>query len=110
MLFTEQVVTEQFVTEKVACRNVWQVSAMGKQPLLARREHVNVSASTTAVTETVEYLPFSVRELRALKRFYAGEPARLIRGQLCDPWPVVARHRCLPRDLRDQLMHQLDEL
>ena len=59
------------------------------------------------IVDTVEYLRFSIRELRALKAFYAGVPARRIRRELCNPWPVVARHRCLPRAQQDQVLRQL---
>lgn len=66
--------------------------------------------AASAVAETVEYLPFSRVELLALKRFYAGDSVRVIRQQLCDPWPVVARHRCLPRSLRDHLLQSMENL
>ena len=40
---------------------------------------------------------FTEIELLALKYFYEGVPARRIRQQFCDPWPLVARHRNLPK-------------
>lgn len=50
---------------------------------------------------------FSGRELLALRAFYAGVPARLIRREYGDPWPVLARHRTLPKDLYEELKWEL---
>jgi hypothetical protein len=41
---------------------------------------------------------FTYQELKALKAFYARIPARQIRPLYGDPWPLVARHRGLPKD------------
>jgi hypothetical protein len=41
---------------------------------------------------------FTTEELHVLQRFYAKHPARLIRQEEgIDPWPLVARHRALPK-------------
>ena len=50
---------------------------------------------------------FSKEELLALKMFYAGVPARKIRKQICNPWPIVARHRGLPREEFDRIAGEL---
>ena len=43
----------------------------------------------------------------ALKMFYAGVPARKIRKQLCNPWPLVARHRGLPKEEFDRIAGEI---
>ena len=53
---------------------------------------------------------FSASELMSLRAFYAGEPARLIRQRLPNPWPLVARHRSLDAAARAAVMSQIDRL
>lgn len=53
---------------------------------------------------------FTQNELRALKAFYAGVPARKIRPQFGDPWRVVAKHRNLPKDQYEAVKASLAQL
>ena len=43
------------------------------------------------------YKYFNHQELRVLKDFYAGVPARRIRHAHCDLWPLLARHRSMEK-------------
>ena len=50
---------------------------------------------------------FTERELFALKEFYGGVRARLIRPKYGDPWYVVKRHRHLPQELYEAVKREL---
>jgi len=53
---------------------------------------------------------FSERELFALKEFYSGVRARLIRPRYGDPWSVVCRHRHLDPELYEAVKWTLIQI
>ena len=53
---------------------------------------------------------FTKNELHALKAFYADVPARQIRAQGVNPWPLLAKHRNLPTDQYEAVRASLARL
>lgn len=53
---------------------------------------------------------FTQTELRALKAFYARVPARQIRPLWGNTWPLVAKHRALPKALYEAVKTSLAQL
>lgn len=53
---------------------------------------------------------FSHIDLQALKQFYAGVPARLIRVNYPDIWQLLSRHRAMPNDQYEAVKTALEDI